>query len=216
MSSLDVKGVFLQYEEKQAKTQEGVEFTKHVFTMKIPDGVTDIEVSNEEYIESLLKQKNVADIPAFIELVKKEPVDLYFVNSAKFIGYSFTEGFKKNHFPNRMGQLVEILTVDATPSGITLELADGTVSRRSFSKQIGGTDGQWYPDPLKRLRFIKRELEGITTDPINFDLNTLKGYRISYVIKKLGDSEFMDIVECKEPIASNSVEAMLADVMNGK
>lgn len=193
-----IQGKFLQYEAKNAQKQDGTKYIQHVFTFEVPGGVADITMQNEDYINNILENNGVKTIEEYAESLKGKETPLYFSSSKDFSGYSLTEPFVKNNFPNKMGIDVLIEKIDDTPSGVNITLADGTTARRSFSKQIGGKDGEYYPDIQKRLRFIShltdREGKKITTDPLNYDLKQIEGMLMSYQIKEFGDKKYLDVL----------------------
>lgn len=181
-----IKGVLIDYDVVTKKNKQNEEYEAHVFTFKIPSGVTDVEMMSEKYIENFLNNVGYEELEDYADdlMVNKTEVDLYLVNNENFIGYSLSEPFKENNFPHTMGMAVEITEVIYTPNGITLTLADGTIGKRSFAKEIKsktGEDSEWYPDVQKQMRYIKNELG---EDPDTFDFDSLVGRKVNYIVKK--------------------------------
>lgn len=205
MAILTETGKFLEYNVKEVKTQQGSTYLKHEFTFSIPFGVTTVDVSNDEYIEGLLEKFKCNSMEEFVKYVETHEMTLYFVNSEKYIGFSFTEPFKKNHFPKRQGVDVLITNIEHSPSGILFELEDGTIANRNFSTQIGGNNGQWSPNLHKKLTFIKNL--GLGVNPLTFDLDTLKGMLVSYYIKPFGSNEYFEITEVKPNNRVNTIQS---------
>lgn len=197
----ETKGVMIAYEVIEKMNKQNVKYPAHVFTFKIPSGVTDVEMGNEDYIENFLKRVGYDDLEEFAEdkIESGEEMALYLVNKDDFIGYSLSEPFKENNKVSQMGVRVKVTDVIATESGITLTLADGTVGRRSFSKSIKDKDGNevWFTDVQKKMRFIKNEVK---ENPLNYDLNNLLGRYVSYVWDKAGNNpkEFFKVMEVND------------------
>lgn len=201
MTNLNAKGKLLEYKSQIVKNDDNIPHKQHIYTLLVPSGVTEVVVSDNDYIASLCALYEVADIDAFTEYVKENEIQLYWKDTEKYIGYSFTEGFVKNHFVKDMATGVLIKKCVATPTGIEFVLEDGTTAKRSFSKQIGGKDGKWYPDLQKQMRFIKN-LVGLERNPMDFATpdgleklqDILTGSTIDYVVdRKLVDSPYLDI-----------------------
>ena len=173
------KAKLIMHDTVAMTPEGGLPYTKHTFLMQIlsTGQVTEVTAAKDEYLEALFTKFNVVDMAGFLEYLNNNEVELHFVNSKNYIGYSFTEPFAKNNFPNVFGADVEITNVEASPSGILFHLADGTVANRNFSRKVGtGDDAQWLPDPVKQLNFV-RDLtgKGLVADPLSFDLNNLIG-----------------------------------------
>lgn len=204
MANLDTTGQLLEYKVVDKKTQQGIPYTSHDFLFLIESGVTEVNVSNKEYIEKLVANFGCTTMAELADKLKEmgDQVKLYFVNSENFIGFSLMQGFKKNNFPNPIGAKVLITNVEADQSGVLFELEDGTVGNRNFSRQIGadaqGKGGQWYPDVQKKIRFIK-DIKGLDADPTTFDLNTLVGWRVDYAISKAGTNEYFEPMKVYPP-----------------
>ena len=203
------KAKLIMHDTVAMTPEGGIPYTKHTFLMQIlsTNQVTEVTAAKEEYLEALYAKFGVSDMNGFLDYLNNNEVELHFANSKNYIGYSFTEPFAKNNFPNVFGADVEITNVEASPSGILFHLADGTVANRNFSRKVGaGDDAQWLPDPIKQMNFI-RDLagKGLNGDPLTFDLNTLKGYLVTYNIKTIGSGQnanrFFDVIQIKAPVA---------------
>lgn len=210
-NELNTTGKLLEYSKANKTNKLGTTVVVHTLTFALPDHqVTGLTISSVEYQEMLFARFGVEDMTALVELLKTKEVPLYFNNNDNFAGYSLTEPFKSNNFPNMVGLKVLITDVEATNNSVTFELEDGTIGNRKFTRQIGadanGNGGEWYADPQKKIRFIK-SLEGLDANPLTYDLNDLKGYRMDYAIATLGSAKYLDVLKvypASTPTDSNS------------
>lgn len=203
MANITTLGTFVEYELQNLKTQDGTPYQKDNFTMLIDSGVVEIGIGSQEYMEALLKSKNVASVGEFVELLKSEKTTLYFIDSERYIGYSFTEPFKSNNKVKMMSENVRITEIIDTPSGVTFTLEDGTVGRRSFAKKIGE---QYFPNIGKRMKFIKDNVPFATNIP-TYDLSELKGHGMSYIWDSVaGGHEYLKILNITpQPLAKETM-----------
>lgn len=213
MANAPIMGTFVQYELQKRKRQDGTPFEKHVFTMRIDGGVVDISIGSEEYLEKLLNQYKVNSVEDFIRVLESIEVELFFVDNGKYLGHSFTESFKTNNKVNMMGELVEITDVIDTPFNVTFTLADGTVARRSLSKQIGEI---LEPNIDKRRNFIRDNVP-FAKHVSTYDLTQLVGHKMSYIWNTFGDIEYLKILEITEDkvgatSGNESIESALDDL----
>lgn len=185
--------------EKQTKTatylthsittnEKKVEVLKMTFIFESDNSVTEVSVQSPKYVkylsenvEAFLGVKTYQDIASRVEAMGK--VELYFNQSANFVGYSLTDSMyisAKSHMVKPYGEKVLITKVEADDSAIALYFEDGTISKRNFATEIE-IDGkkEYHPDLGKKLRFL--QALGVQGDLVTFDMQDLVGGRCTYI-----------------------------------
>lgn len=185
--------------EKQTKTatylthsittnEKKVQVLKMTFIFESDNSVTDVSVQSPKYVkylsenvEAFLGVKTYQDIAERVKSMGQ--VELYFNQSANFVGYSFTDSMyisAKSHMVKPYGENVLITKVEADDSAIAIYFEDGTVSKRNFATEIE-LDGkkEYRPDLGKKLRFL--QALGVQGDLVTFDMQELVGGRCNYM-----------------------------------
>lgn len=160
------------------------------FILNEDNSVAEVSIQSPKYVKFLSENiedfKGVETYGDIAERVKaKGEVELYFTQSAKFIGYSLTDSAyisTKTHVATKSpyGEQVLITDVEFDDSAIAIHFEDGTISKRNFTTKLT-VDGEdkYFPAHDKKLRFLQSL--GIKGDLTTFDLNDLIGGRCDYL-----------------------------------
>lgn len=185
--------------EKQTKTatylthtiamnEKKVEVLKMTFIFESDNSVTEVSVQSPKYVkylsenvEAFLGVKTYQDIADRVKAMGQ--VELYFNQSANFVGYSLTDSMyisAKSHMVKPYGENVLITKVEADDSAIAIYFEDGTISKRNFATEIElNGKKEYHPDLGKKLRFL--QALGIQGDLVTFDMQELVGGRCTYI-----------------------------------
>lgn len=185
--------------EKQTKTatylthtiamnEKKVEVLKMTFIFESDNSVTEVSIQSLKYLKHLSeKVEPYTGCNTYEELAQRikqlGKVELYFNQSANFVGYSLTDSMyisAKNHMVKPYGAQVLITKVESDDSAIALYFEDGTVSKRNFATEVEiNGKKEYHPDLGKKLRFL--QALGIQGDLVTFDMQELVGGRCDYM-----------------------------------
>lgn len=176
------------------------------------DGVTQVKIQSPKYLEALAKTEAYNGVQTLEDVAKRVEelgtVDLYYNESKDFVGYSLTDSMyisTKNHVVNKAGTS-KIIEVEHDDKTIVLYLEDGTIVRRNFSVKLGE---EYFPDASKRMRLLKNM--GISGNLETFDLDTLVGGTVEYLLVKSQYGDYFSLENYKSAVALGSSEVVNAD-----
>lgn len=229
MANLTKPSTYISSEIKM-NAQTGKPQLQAIFMFDDGSGATTLTFASEKYLEFLAKEKGVnftngfESVQAWLEDNPKQ--ELHFYQSSEHSGFSLTDAqfiSTKNNVAHKMGDAVRIAKVECDDQAVAWHMEDGTVIKRNFTTMIEQNGKKTYfPDVTKRVKLL--QTLGMTGDLFSFDMNSMVGGRLSYVLEpaKGNFKEWFKVFDYIAPEGnpfgrSNDVpsESEMNDILNG-
>lgn len=188
MANLTKSSTYISSEIKM-NSQTGKPQLQAIFVFDDGSGATTLTFASEKYLEFLAKEKGVnftngfESVQSWLEDNPKQ--ELYFYQSSEHSGFALTDSqfiSTKNNVVNKMASDILIVKVEADDQAVAWHLQDGTVIKRNFTTMIEQNGKKtFFPDITKRVKLL--QTLGVTGDLFSFDMKSMIGGRLSYVLE---------------------------------